>query len=54
MTSEQFLFCCYNRSANLFFLGMCRAIFFIVIFFFGKGGTGGGVCVKIGSICVLP
>ena len=40
MTSEQLIFGCYNRSANFFFLGMCRAIFFIVIFF--SEGEGGG------------
>ena len=28
ITSEQFFFCCYNRSANFIFLGMCRANFF--------------------------
>ena len=39
MTSEQFFFCCYNRSANFFFLGMCRAKFFYSNFF-GRGGRG--------------
>ena len=51
MTSEQFFFCCYNRSAIFFFLGMCRAIFlFYIVIIFGKGRGG----VKTGSICVSP
>ena len=51
MTSEHFFFCCYKRSA-IFFLGMCRANFFLYNnLFFGRGRGGG---VKIGSICVSP
>ena len=46
MTFEQFFFCCYNRSANNFFLGMCRANFFYSNFF--RKGRGGG---EIGSMC---
>ena len=35
MSSAQFFFfCCYNRSAILFFLGMCSANFFCSNFFF--------------------
>ena len=50
MTSEH-IFCCYNRSAIFFFLGMCRANIFYSNFF-SEGEGGGGI--KIGSICVSP
>ena len=42
MTSEQFLFCCHNRSANFFFWACAVQILFIVIFF-RKGRGGGGL-----------
>ena len=35
-------FCCYYGSANLFFLGMCRANFFYSNFFSEGEGRGGG------------
>ena len=38
MTSEQFFFCCYNRSTNFFYLGMYRANFFYSNFFWRGGG----------------
>ena len=41
MTSEQFLFCCHNRSANFFFWAYAVQILFIVIFF--RKGRGGGL-----------
>ena len=51
MTSEQLLFCCYNRSANFFSWACAVLIFFYSNFFFRSGRMGG---VKIGSICVSP
>ena len=49
MTSEQFFFCCYNRSAD-FFSGHMPCKFFFVVMFFRKGRGR----VKIRSICVSP
>ena len=41
MTSEQFLFCCYNRSANFFSGHVPCKFFFYSNFFFGRRGGGG-------------
>ena len=43
MTSEQFFFAAFI-GLQFFFLGMCRANFFLIVIFFrkGKGGEGGG------------
>ena len=49
MTSEHFFFAAI-RGLQFFFLGMCRANFFLCNnLFFGRGRG-----VKIGSICVSP
>ena len=46
MTSEQFLFCCYNRSAN-FFSGHVPCKFFFYSNFFFRKERGGGIFLGI-------